>query len=483
MHKKDLKQIALPKAFGSLIPILKACKPSNNELYRLLSASTSLNVSESIIEGFLRSMQSLGFACNKDTWNLALRKNKAQRLFDELQSKIPFYKKQNLRTAWNKVPIINSEIMKKHWNRFFSEPFNSKKIDRRKYYVRSTSGSTGKKRLITVLELDKANLRESSLSGVNNYIALDPMLTLSRPANLFKADKYSEKTKWPKSKREGKNHLKITFGPNVTKVDNKVMAKLVQEIKKAKPIHIHGDPNYVFALTMYMQKHDIKFPTIKVIDLGHNYTWPYQKKFIAEAFQIPVYRRYHSSEMGPIAVECENNNFHLLEQTKYIELLNQHGQPAKPGELCQPIITTLDTHLRPLFRYQQGDLLRYKAKKCSCGAPFRIVEFEGRLKDVVQISSKSTIHNSKIAECFEASQTLRYFFQLTIHSKRLQLHVQCDEQEKFPLQKISTHLSKLYKRSSTAKFVSSFTYSIQSKFLNIQNKDPDTAHKSFIADN
>jgi phenylacetate-CoA ligase len=50
-----------------------------------------------------------------------------------------------------------------------------------------------------------------------------------------------------------------------------------------------------------------------------------------------------------------------------VEIVDEQGRPAAPGEMGRVLVTTLQNHLMPLVRYEIGDYAVAAGNRCSCG--------------------------------------------------------------------------------------------------------------------
>ena len=66
----------------------------------------------------------------------------------------------------------------------------------------------------------------------------------------------------------------------------------------------------------------------------------------------------------------------------YIELINQQGQHAAPGEMGEVLITDMLNLPMPLIRYRIGDMASWSGKTCSCGRTLPMFsDLSGRVSD------------------------------------------------------------------------------------------------------
>lgn len=113
--------------------------------------------------------------------------------------------------------------------------------------------------------------------------------------------------------------------------------------------------------------------------------FPPQKQLIEEVFQAPVYERYGCMEFSFIAAECERRTgMHVNCDNLYVEILNEEGKPAAPGELGEFVFTSLHNRAMPFVRYKLGDLGYWSTQTCRCGRGMPLIgDVTGRTLDMV----------------------------------------------------------------------------------------------------
>lgn len=121
---------------------------------------------------------------------------------------------------------------------------------------------------------------------------------------------------------------------------------------------------------------------------------------IKELWGVELTTIYGSTETNSIALPCEHNCSHLVEDRGYFELINpENGEFVKEeGEL---VITTLRQEAFPLIRYRTGDYVRIEDKPCACGLNFRVIKHMGRCSDRNEINghlfTKNDLENTVLS--------------------------------------------------------------------------------------
>lgn len=161
--------------------------------------------------------------------------------------------------------------------------------------------------------------------------------------------------------------------------------KYVEVINRARPTLIVGYPSSLEAFARYVLSNTIKVHPPKGIITGGETLHEYQRQIIQQAFDTKVLNRYGCREVGHIANECElQNGLHISSDHVIIEVINKKGEPCKPGEIGEIVVTDLDNYVFPFIRYKIGDMGVMSNKICPCGRSFPLLQsVEGRTFDLI----------------------------------------------------------------------------------------------------
>jgi phenylacetate-CoA ligase len=96
---------------------------------------------------------------------------------------------------------------------------------------------------------------------------------------------------------------------------------------------------------------------------------------IEDYFGLPPLDRYGSSEVGQISATCPHSlKHHVTSELVLLEILDDHGNPAKPGTIGRIIVTPLYNLAMPLIRYELGDHGILSPDPCGCGRTLPVLE-------------------------------------------------------------------------------------------------------------
>ncbi len=154
-------------------------------------------------------------------------------------------------------------------------------------------------------------------------------------------------------------------------------------LARIRPEFVYGFPSYIALLARKLREEGHTMKKTTVISHGETlYHW--LKREMLHTFGR-VCNTYGCTESYLIGFECqEGRGFHTITEAVFLEVINREGQPAKPGEEGEVVITVLNNYAMPLIRYRIGDrAIKAKEKACRCGRgwPILIRELVGRKDD------------------------------------------------------------------------------------------------------
>jgi len=105
---------------------------------------------------------------------------------------------------------------------------------------------------------------------------------------------------------------------------------------------------------------------------------------IGQSLRVKTRNMYGTSEVGPIAVACdEQHAMHVMEDWLVVEVMRD-DQPVEDGQIGEIVLTDLSNTAMPLIRYHVGDVGRIVIGDCACGRSTRKIEVLGRIHETVK---------------------------------------------------------------------------------------------------
>jgi phenylacetate-CoA ligase len=171
-----------------------------------------------------------------------------------------------------------------------------------------------------------------------------------------------------------------------------------KKIKKFQPSFFYGYSTILAYLTQFIKEKEGSAEDLKVKAIFATGETLYQssRKLLKLVFNCPVAIEYGCSEVGGFAYECPDGGLHISAENVFVEFLNKKGQPVKPGEIGEVVVTGLTNFYMPFIRYKIGDLGSPRAEICPCGRGLPLMELNtAKLEDVI-LTSKGKIFSSKL---------------------------------------------------------------------------------------
>jgi len=83
----------------------------------------------------------------------------------------------------------------------------------------------------------------------------------------------------------------------------------------------------------------------------------------------------------------EKDGLHWAEDHIHVEVIDpDSGEPVRPGERGELVLTTLTKRARPMIRFRTGDIVSFNPERCRCGrTAIRLNGVHGRLDDMLII--------------------------------------------------------------------------------------------------
>jgi len=105
---------------------------------------------------------------------------------------------------------------------------------------------------------------------------------------------------------------------------------------------------------------------------------------IEKVYGCEVFDGYSGVENCCLASECECHRMHISPDVGLIEIVNEFGEPLKPGVPGEIVATGFLNFDQPLVRFRTGDMAVLSEVTCPCGIPMPVLEkIIGRLEDTV----------------------------------------------------------------------------------------------------
>jgi phenylacetate-CoA ligase len=177
----------------------------------------------------------------------------------------------------------------------------------------------------------------------------------------------------------------------------------IVRIAEFKPLVLEGFPSVLLELVRRVEANP-SLPKIAprfAVVMGEVLTVAARER-ISKALGCEVYNRYSTEEMGTLGMECgQHDGFHLINDVVLVEVTDDTGAPAAPGEQGKILLTDLSNFNMPLIRYDVGDSGFIIKDACACGQLAPRIKIAGRHSASLSFGARRIFH-LECAAIFEA---------------------------------------------------------------------------------
>ncbi len=160
-----------------------------------------------------------------------------------------------------------------------------------------------------------------------------------------------------------------------------------------KPAYLFSYPSLLFELAQRCISQGLK-PTflMGLMTFGEVLSTS-QRQHIKTGLGLTVKDTYSASEVSKIGIQCPEyeENYHLMSESLFVEILDNHHKPCKPGEAGRVVVTDLHNFITPLIRYELGDIARV-GEPCPCGRGLPVItEIVGRTLSALKLPNGDSL--------------------------------------------------------------------------------------------
>jgi phenylacetate-CoA ligase len=182
-------------------------------------------------------------------------------------------------------------------------------------------------------------------------------------------------------------------------------------LQETDPNILHGTASALEQLALEAEKSGRKPGALRRIFTASEAADAPLRRHLERALGAPVVDHYGAAEGGLIGWECElRDGYHVNMPSVFLEILDEAGRPAPPGQAGRVVITTLDNPAMPLLRYAIGDYaIQGNGSCCPCGRPEPILpRVLGRAVDTFLLPSGPKSAWAAVARMREIEGLLRF---------------------------------------------------------------------------
>jgi len=274
------------------------------------------------------------------------------------------------------LPLLTKEIIRANLPRLIARNLPAERL----IHAR-TGGSTGLP-MTFVRDKNCIYLRKAQELYFDSWMGY----RLGDKAALFVAASHHDSfgDRWKAVLRNATCERMLRFDPH--HITDEYMEAFARDYRDFAPTIVKCFPNSLAVFAEFVNRRGVELPRVRAISCTGENLYAQQRRLFADTFGGEVFEKFGTRECGVIACECrQHRGMHLFLDGAYVEILDENGNPAEPGEMGRVVVTDLFNRGMPLIRYEIGDLaVVAKNSVCPCGSPLPLIErIVGRDRDIL----------------------------------------------------------------------------------------------------
>lgn len=287
------------------------------------------------------------------------------------------------RETWRRIPVLTRRDVQRAGDALYSTgvPPSHGSIS-----SLSTSGSTG-----TPITVRKTALEQIYWQAFNLRAQLLRSRDLHGTLAVIRAF-HGKHSTYPEGSRQ-KNWgapMGIVFptGPSVLLDISTDLAKQCEWLARRNPDYLLSAATNLMFLARHCREVGIQLPALKSVASFGEIVDGEVRETCRDIWGVEVFDIYTTVEAGYLAVQCPGrDHYHVQSESALVEILDDSGEPVRPGEWGRVIVTPLHNFATPLFRYEIGDYAEL-GEQCDCGRNLPVIKrILGRGRDMVVLPS------------------------------------------------------------------------------------------------
>ena len=357
---------------------------------------------------YLQELRGYEFASTKSVDKIQWSRLSA--ILDHASSQVPYYRelfrKHSIRPKhivsprdFARIPVLTKATLQEH-----REGLMAENRDKGEGVPNASGGSTGK----PVQFFQDAEYWDRAYASqwfAESWWGIRPG---DSTASLWGADRDVHEQSWKERLATAVSQLRVC---NAFALSSSELERFANMLAAWQPRYVIG---YASALEMFA-RFLLDRPELRIrphaVKTTADVLSDEQRKLIERVFACPVYNFYGSREINNLAAECSaHQGLHVNSLTRYIEIVDDEGNPVPAGAPGRILVTDLTNYFMPFIRYEIEDVGSWSRKPCKCGRPFPLLErIWGRTSDFIVTPDGKIIHGERITHLFYAVPEVAQF--------------------------------------------------------------------------
>jgi phenylacetate-CoA ligase len=146
----------------------------------------------------------------------------------------------------------------------------------------------------------------------------------------------------------------------------------LEQVCGLDPVFLYTFPSYLEILLNRLAETGRRLPSLRKIFVGAEVLEDSLRQRTKEELGVDIAENYGSTEAF-LAWECPAGNRHINAEHVLLEIVDAHGHPVATGQIGKVLVTTLQSRLAPLVRYEIGDYAVAASGSCDCGRTLPLI--------------------------------------------------------------------------------------------------------------
>lgn len=314
-------------------------------------------------------------------------------LIEHSYKNVPYYKKTLEQSEvvingkvclenYHKLPLLTKDVLKENF-----DDLKSTDLDKRDWFINSSGGSTGEP--VRFIQEKEYKVWGKALKYLYEYWMCYEFGM--KKIQLWGSERDLFWNKEPWNVKLGR-FLRNEVWLNSFRMDQENMKSYVETINKEKPVQILSYADAIYELSKFIKSKNLEVHSPDAIMTSAGTLHDEMREIIEEVFEVKVFNRYGTREVGNVACESSTHDGLLIPPMYYVEILDKKGNVAPPGVLGEIVVTQLKNYAMPFLRYKIGDMGVLNNKISKSGLEWPVLEkVTGRITDVFRKSDGGVI--------------------------------------------------------------------------------------------
>ncbi len=196
---------------------------------------------------------------------------------------------------------------------------------------------------------------------------------------------------------------------STVRMDPASLEALLRRLSGRRAALIRGYPSTLRRLAEVAHKVGVKDIQTRAVTTTGEMLHPQDRALIESTFRCRIFDTY-GGDCFMIAGQCEKGTYHLNDESVWVEIVDDDGNPLPVGETGHIVLSEFHNILTPIFRWRVGDRGRLSADTCSCGRGLSILgALEGRDADLLKLPNGAELCMTFFAPTLKEANGVRQY--------------------------------------------------------------------------